>query len=69
MKNLENLTEKEIMEIANNEIRKAIEQMVDEAWELCDQAKTPQEAEKYKLHVLELLSRLPENEVHLKIMQ
>lgn len=53
----------------NSSIREAIEKLVNEAWELHDLAKTREEAEKYKMDVLELLSKLPENEERLRIMQ
>jgi hypothetical protein len=49
--------------------REAIEQLVDEAWDLHDTAKTREEAERFKLDVLNLLSKLPENEERLRIMQ
>lgn len=49
--------------------REQIEDLVNQAWELHDKAKTKEEAERYKLDVLDLLSRLPENEERLRIMQ
>jgi mRNA-degrading endonuclease RelE of RelBE toxin-antitoxin system len=53
----------------NTQIREQIEQLVDEAWELHDKARTAGEAEKYRLHIMELLSRLPENEERLRVVQ
>lgn len=51
------------------QIREQIEALVDTAWELHDKAKSKKEQERYKLEVLDLLSRLPENEERLKIVQ
>lgn len=50
-------------------IREQIEELVNDAWELHDKAVTHEEAERYKLDILELLSKLPENEERLRIMQ
>jgi ArsR family metal-binding transcriptional regulator len=46
-----------------------IHTLVDEAWAKYDLANSPEEKEKYKLAVLDLLSHLPENELHLSTMQ
>jgi hypothetical protein len=51
------------------QIREQIENLVNEAWELHDQATTEDLREKLKTDIFELLSRLPENVEHLKIMQ
>jgi galactose-1-phosphate uridylyltransferase len=46
-----------------------IHQLVDEAWDKHDEASTQEEKEMYKTAVMELLSKLPENEVHLSTPQ
>lgn len=51
------------------QIRQKIEDLVNEAWDLHDKANSPQEAEEYKKDIMELLSKLPENEERLRIVQ
>lgn len=52
------------------QIREQIEELVNEAWDIHDRDTTTEaQKEKLKTDIFELLSRLPENVEHLKIMQ
>lgn len=51
------------------DMRNQIEELVDQAWELHDQATTKAEKDQYTMDVMELLSKLPENVEILKIVQ
>lgn len=51
------------------DMRNQLEQLIDQAWDLHDQAETQEEKEMFKTDIMELLSKLPENVEILKIMQ
>lgn len=52
-----------------NEMRRDLEDLINDAWDLYDQAQTESEKQVYTLEAMELLSQLPENAAILKIMQ
>ena len=53
----------------SNAMREEIEELVDTAWDLYDQASCPKVKEQYTMDIMELLSNLPENVAILKIVQ
>ena len=59
---------REARQIVLSKTYQIVEKLVDEAWELHDKAETETEKEKHKITVMELLSKLQENEERLKLM-
>lgn len=51
------------------EMRLELEDLINQAWELHDNANTDTEKEMLKIDIMELLSKLPENVEIIKIMQ
>lgn len=52
-----------------NEMRMQLEELIDQAWELHDQAQTKEEKEVYAADIMNFLSKLPENELIVKHME